>query len=74
MSYLTLFNISCGQHYSVSTLNIVDSPILVFIPIVPCQFEQVLLNLSSSDQSTVSSSLRNLAKPKKLEKHSQSVA
>ena len=48
-----------------NTLNIVDSPILVFIPIAPCQFEKVLPNLSSFDQSTVSSSLRNLLKPTK---------
>ena len=36
---------------------------------MPCQFEQVLPNLSSFDQSTVSSSLRNLVKLKKSEKH-----
>lgn len=45
-------------------LNIAESPILVFIMIVPCQFEQVLSNLCSFDQSTVSSSLRKLVKPK----------
>ena len=56
----------------VLALNIVDSPNLVFIPIVSGQFEQVLPNLISFDQSTVSSSLRKLVKPKKSEKHSRS--
>ena len=55
-----------------NTLNIVDSPILVFIPIVSGQFEQVLPNLSSFDQSTVSSTMRILVKPKKSERQSQS--
>ena len=63
---------SWGQHYSVLALNIVDSPILVFIPIVSGQFEQALPNLSSFNQSTVSSSLRKLVKPKKSERHSRS--
>ena len=58
--------------FSFNSSDIVDSPILVFFPIVPCQFEQVLPNLSSFDQSIVSSSLRKLVKPKKLEKHSGS--
>ena len=58
----------------VLALNIVDSPNLVFIPIVSGQFEQVLPNLISFDQSTVSSSLRKLVKPKKSEKHSRSFA
>ena len=56
----------------VLALNIVDSPNLLFIPIVSGQFEQVLPNVSSFDQSTVSSSLRKFVKPKKSEKHSQS--
>ena len=43
----------CVKH-SVLALNIVDSPTLVFIPIVPGQFEQVLPNLRSFDQSTIS--------------------
>ena len=54
------------------SLNIVDSPTLVFILIVPGQFEQVLPNLSSFDQSTVSSSLRKLVKLKKSKRHSRS--
>ena len=53
-------------------LNIVDSPILVFILIAPGQFEQVQPNLSSFDQSTVSSSLRKLVKPRKSKRHSRS--
>ena len=61
-----------GQHYSVLALNIVDSSTLVFIPIVSGQFEQVLLNLSSFDQSTIFSRLRKLVIPKKSERHSQS--
>ena len=64
-----MFEFSLRQHCFVLALNIVDSPTLVFIPIVPCQFEQVLPNLRSFDQSIVSSSHRNLAKPKKVEKH-----
>ena len=63
---------SRGQHYSVLALNIVDSPTLVFIPIVTSQFEQVLPNLSSFDRSTISSSLRKLVKAKKSERHSRS--
>ena len=55
------------QNYSVLALNIVDSPILVFVPIASGQCEQALLNLSSFDQSTVSLSLRKLVKPKKSE-------
>ena len=54
-----------------NTLNIVDTPILVYIPIASCQFEQVLPNLSSFNQSTVSSSLRNSVKPTKSEKYSR---
>ena len=69
---LVCSSFSWGQHYSVLALNIVDSPILVFIPIVSGQFEQALPNLSSFNQSTVSSSLRKLVKPKKSEKHSRS--
>ena len=61
---LVCLSFSWGQHYSVLALNIVDSPILVFIPIVPGQFEQVLPNFSSFDQSNVSSSLRKLVKPR----------
>ena len=71
---LVCSSFSWGQHYSVLALNIVDSPILVFIPIVSGQFEQALPNLSSFNQSTVSSSLRKLVKPKKSEKHSRSFA
>ena len=56
---LVCSSFSWGQHYSVLALNIVDSPILVFILIVPGQFEQVLPNLSSFDQPTASSSLKN---------------
>ena len=48
---LVCLSFSWGRYYSVSVLNIVDSPILVFIRIVPCQFEQVLPNLSSFDQT-----------------------
>ena len=70
---LVCLGFSLGHYYSVSALNIVNSPILVFIPIVPWQFEQVVPNLSSFDQSMVSSSLRNLAKSNKLEKHSRSI-
>ena len=70
---LVCLSFSWGRHYSVSALNNVGSPILVFIPIALCKFEQVLPNISSFDQSTVSSSLKNLAKLKKLEKHSQSL-
>ena len=55
-----------------NTLINVGSLILVFILIAPYQFEQVLPNLSSFDQSIVSSSLRNLIKLKKSEKHSRS--
>ena len=64
---LVCSSFSWGQHYSVLALNIVDSPTLVFIPIVSGQFEQALPNLSSFDQSTISSSLRKLVKPKKSE-------
>ena len=63
---------SWGQHYSVLALNTVHSPILVFTPIMHCRFEQFLPNISSFDQSTVSSSLRKLVKPKKSDKHSRS--
>ena len=49
---LVCFSFSWGQHYSVLALNIVDSSVLVFIPIVPSEFEQVLPNLSSFNQST----------------------
>ena len=49
---LVCFSFCWGQHYSVLALNIVDTSVLVFIPIVPCQFEQVLPNLSSFNQST----------------------
>ena len=72
--WLACLSFSWGQRYSVLALNIVDSPILVFIPIVSGQFEQALPNLSSFNQSTVSSSLRKLVKPKKSEKHSRSFA
>ena len=61
----------CVKH-SVLALNIVDSPTLVFIPIVSGQFEQVLLNLSSFDQSIIFSRLRKLVIPKKSERHSRS--
>ena len=63
----------CVKH-SVLALNIVDSPTLVFIPIESGQIysEQVLPNLSSFDQSTISSSLRKFFKPKKSERHSRS--
>ena len=67
-----MLKFSWGQHCSGLALNIVDSPTLVFIPIVSGQFEQVLPNLSSFDQSTISSSLRKLVKPKKSERHSRS--
>ena len=63
---------SWGQHDSVSALNIVDSSVSVFIPVLPCPFEQFLPNLSSFDQFIVSSNLKNLAKPRTLEKHSGS--
>ena len=68
---------SCGMFFLKSTLFCFSLEYcwffyLVFIPIVPCQYEQVLPNLSSFDQPTVSSSLRKLAKPKKSEKHSRS--
>ena len=61
----------CVKH-SVLALNIVDSPTLVFIPIVCGQLEQALTNLSSFDQSTIFSSLRKLFKPKISERHSRS--
>ena len=57
------------QHYSVLALNIVASPISVFIPSVSGQFEQAL---PSFDQSTFSASLRKLVKPNKSERHSRS--
>ena len=60
-----------GQHCSALALNIVDSPTSP-IPIVSGQYEQVLPNLSSFNQSTISSSLTKLVKPKKSERHSQS--
>ena len=41
---LVCSSFSWGQHYSVLALNIADSPTLVFISIVPGQFEQVLPN------------------------------
>ena len=66
---LVCSSFSWGQHYSVLALNIVDSPILVFILIVPGQYEQVLPNLSSFDQPTASSSLKKLFKPKKSERN-----
>ena len=69
--WMVFLSFSWGQRYSVLALNIVDSPILVFIPIVSGQFEQALPNLSSFNQSTVSSSLRKLVKPKKSERHSR---
>ena len=69
---LVCSSFSWGQHYSVLALNIVDSPTLVFMPIVSGQFEQALPNLSSFDQSTISSSLRKFFKPKKSERHSRS--
>ena len=69
---LVCLSFSWDQHYSFSALNIVDSLFLVFTPIAPCVFEQVLPNLSSFDQFNVSSSLRNLVKPKKSEKQLQS--
>ena len=71
---LVCSSFSWGQHYSVLALNIVDSPTLVFIPIESGQIysEQVLPNLSSFDQSTISSSLRKFFKPKKSERHSRS--
>ena len=68
---LVCLSFSWDQHYYVLALNIVDSPISVFIPSVSGQFEQALPNLSSFDQSTVSSSLRKLVKPKKSERHSR---
>ena len=49
---LVCLSFSWGQHYSVLALNIVDSPTLVFIPILPYQFEQVLPNLSTFHLST----------------------
>ena len=58
-----------SQHCSVLALNIVDSPTVVFILIVSGQFKQALPYSSSFDQYTISSSLRKLFKPKKLERH-----
>ena len=69
---LVCSSFSWGQHYSVLALNIVDSPTLVFIPIVSGQFEQALLNLSSFDQSIIFSRLRKFVIPKKSERHSRS--
>ena len=70
---LVCSSFSWGQHYSVLALSIVDSPTLVFILIVSVQFEQALPNLSSFDQSTISSRLRKLVKPKKSERHLRSL-
>ena len=69
---LVCSSFSWGQHYSVLALNIVDSPTLVFSPIVSGQFQQTLPNFKSFDQSTISSSLRKLVKLKKSERHSRS--
>ena len=70
---LVCSSFSWGQHYSVLALNIVDSPTLVFSPIVSGQFQQTLPNFKSFDQSTISSSLRKLVKLKKSERHSRSL-
>ena len=70
---LVCSSFSWGQHYSVLALNIVGSRTLVFIPIASGQFEQALPNLSSFDQSTISSSLKKFFKPKKSERHSSFV-
>ena len=72
VAVLVCSSFSWGQHYPVLALNIVDCPNLVFIPIVSGQFQPALPNLSSFDQSTISSNLRKFFKPKKSERHSRS--
>ena len=66
---LVCLSFSWGQDYSILALNIVDSPILVFILIAPCQYEQVLPNLSNFDHSFKP---KKLSQTQKSEKYSRS--